>query len=109
MKLFAYSFLFATSAAFAGGSIGGSGMGKTQEELALSLFDSSNVGILDIPDLRLDKSEITKDDYRRAKARLSVDPTISTSVTSDGKEVQAKLLKGGLVNELENKQFVFKN
>jgi hypothetical protein len=106
MKRLAYIALVCSTSAFAGGSLGGSGLGKAQLELALSLVDSSNLGALDVPDLGLFRSEIATSDYRRARARLSVDTVTTTAIKLQDGEVNARLLNGGIVNETADTQFV---
>ncbi len=91
--------------AFAGGSMGGGGLGIA-EDLALSLVDDAGLSTrIEIPDLGLDRVSVTPDIYRRTRLRLSaLDQT--TIKTPEGAEISVKSLNGGIVDLSESAQLV---
>lgn len=94
--------------AFAGGGIGGGGLGKQlQDEIALSLIDEAGLSkTISIPDLGLSPIEVSSDTYRRARIRLSSGLSEINVTSQDGSNLKVKALSGGIVDTLEKSQLV---
>jgi hypothetical protein len=89
--LMIFAFGLVSSISYAGGSMGGGGFGL-KDELALSLMDAA-FNIDSLPKTFVDPS-----DFRRAKARLSVDGVKTFPMLLNGESIDVRSLRGSVVD-----------
>ena len=90
-----------SGSAYAGGSLGGGGLGKAS--LFLSLTDRAGlVESFTVPDLGLTEKTVSMDQYRRARIRLSLSGDRPLEIDS----IAVKAKSGGVVDLLESFQIV---
>ncbi len=59
-----------------------------------------------IPDLGLEKTPVSPEVYRRAMARLSLDKAETAPISIDGRDLEVKALRGGIVDVDETSQLI---
>ncbi len=91
MKILSLAFVVVSSVALAGGSTGGS-PGLAREELLISTVDSAlNIDVLP-------KTFVAPSDFRRVKARLSVEGIKTVPMLLNGESIDVISLRGSVVD-----------
>ena len=99
MKVLVVMAFFLSANLYAGGAIGGS-TGSARSELLLNLADASfNIDALP-------KTFVSRSDFRRAQARLSVDGVKTIPMVLNGESIDVRSIRGSIVDKDLSKEIL---